>query len=360
MVHICLFPANPNANLTCRYTELRGTLALRREIVSYLRTRKGVEYDANTEVLVSNGAKQSLSQLVLSVVAPGDKVLIPAPFWLSYAAQVAIAGGEVVMLHTRIEDSHLLTPEDLEAALSNHPTARLLMLCNPSNPTGSVYNKAHLAQLAAVLDRHPHVLVLSDEIYERIIYDEEHVCFASVGGMRERTVVINGVSKSHGMTGFRVGYMAGPAPVIAACTRLQSQLTTSAGSVSQYAAEVAYRETDSRFFEDALAGFRERRGIVMKHMNELRGVGILCAEPKGAFYVFPQISSVFGKRSPSGRKIENSNDFVEYVLEEYLVALVAGDAFAAPSCVRISFASSDTARLELAMQRIKDAVVALA
>jgi aspartate/methionine/tyrosine aminotransferase len=289
-----------------------------------------------------------LMQCISAMCGPGDEVIIPAPHWVSYSAHCALAGATDVTIPTLPEDGFLLQPAALEAAIK--PSTRMLLLCNPSNPTGAVYPQAHLEALAEVLRKHPHVLIIADEIYERITYDTPHVAFGALDGMLERTVTINGFSKSYAMTGFRIGYLAAALPIVRACEKLQGQITSCASSVGQHAARVALRDVSEEFFDEAIAGFRVKRDYVLAKLAEIPG--ITCSKPEGAFYVFPVIEAYYGATSPSGTVMQNSNDVCVYILNDQGVALVAGVAFGDDRCLRISYATS--------MRILEDAMIRIA
>eukprot|EP01047_Picozoa_sp_COSAG01_P050636 COSAG01_NODE_5137_length_4461_cov_2.612016_5_plen_425_part_00 len=331
------------------YTAVAGSIELRQEVARYLSTQKGLSY-APEQVLVSSGAKQSLMQAITALCGPGDQVLVPAPYWVSYVEQCTLADATAVVMPTRPEDGFLIQPEALDAAIC--PATRLLILCNPSNPTGAVYPKEHLERLAAVLRKHPHVLVVADEIYERITFDTPHVAFGALDGMLHRTITINGFSKAFAMTGYRVGYMAAPLPIVKACSKLQGQLTSCASSIGQYAACAALREVPETFFSDAVTGFRAKRDFVLTELAQIPGV--TCAKPEGAFYVFPVISAYFGSTTPGGSVVSNSNEICVYILDEEQVALVPGLAFGDDNCLRICYATSMQI-LQTAMERVSRA-----
>jgi len=310
-------------------------LALRETICDYLRVSKGVSYTP-AQVICSNGAKQSLLQCMLALCGPGDEVVIPAPYWVSYTQMSGLCGAKPVVISTRPEDGFLLQPEDLEAALN--PSSRVFILCNPSNPTGAVHPLELLKKLAAVLARYPRVIVLADEIYEQITYDEPHVAFASIEGMYDRTVTINGFSKGQAMTGFRVGYIAASAEITAACNKVQSQNTSCPCSISQHAAIAALRDVPPSFQTEAIANFRAKRDFVLQRLNAMPHIS--CPTPQGAFYAFPTIAGLFGKRTPGGTTLHDSEGVCLYLLEDCHLALVPGEAFGDGSCLRISYAAS--------------------
>ena len=334
-----------------RYSPVAGYLSLRNAIVEKLKKENGLEYTA-TQISCANGAKQSVCNTILVLVNPGDEVIIPAPFWVSYPEMVKLAEGKPVIVSAGIEQDFKITPEQLEAAIT--PKTKALILCSPSNPTGSVYSREELAGLVAVLARHPQVMVIADEIYEHINYVGKHESTAQVPVMTERTIVVNGVSKAYAMTGWRIGFIAGPEWVVKACNKLQGQYTSGPSSVSQKAAEAAYTGTQEPV-EAMRQAFERRRDFIVKLAKEVPGLEVTV--PEGAFYLFPKCSSYFGK-SADGRTIENSDDLAMYLLEVGHVACVGGASFGAPECIRMSYATSDENIVE-AIRRIKEALAKL-
>lgn len=319
-----------------KYTAVTGSLALRSAICVDLARRKKTVYDPS-DIIVGNGAKQQVYQAVLALCRPGDEVIIQAPYWTSYPEIVKLSGATPVIVDTTAAENYLLTPEKLESAMNKR--TRMLIFCNPSNPTGAVHPSALMEKLAAVL-RKPefeHVWVCSDEIYERLVYDVEHVSFAALDGMKDRTVVINGFSKSHAMTGYRLGYMAAPKVVTAAVTTLQGQLTSCASSISQAAGVAALAVSDEEL-QGSIDLMKQKRDFVMDKLSKVPG--ITCPTPTGAFYVLPDISSVFGKKAPDETLINNNTDFCMYLLRKHKVALVTGAGFGSAETVRISYAAS--------------------
>ena len=337
-----------------RYTENAGMHELRAEICTYLRVAKGVSYEP-AQVLCSSGAKASLLQAMMALLEPGDEVLIPAPYWVSYPQIAALCGATPVLVQTRAEDGFCLLAADMEAAIS--PKTRALVLCNPSNPTGAVHPAPLLEKLAAVLRRHPQIVVIADEIYEQITYDEPHVAFASLPGMAERTVTINGFSKGAAMTGFRIGYLAAPKPIAAAANKIQSQNTSCPCSVSQHAALAALREVPPDYRRDAVASFRAKRDYVLSRLRAVPGLS--CPTPQGAFYLFPTFSAFYGRITPAGKLINNSEALCLYLLETCHLALVPGSAFGDDECLRISYATS-MEELATACDRISEGLAQLA
>ncbi|KAG6717367.1 hypothetical protein I3842_04G095400 [Carya illinoinensis] len=339
-----------------RYTPNAGTMELRQAICHKLKEENGISYTPD-QVLVSNGAKQSIHQALLAVCSPGDEVIIPAPFWVSYPEMARLADATPVILPTSLSENFLLDPKLLESKLTEK--SRLLILCSPSNPTGSVYPKRLLEEIAQVVAKHPRLLVLCDEIYEHIIYaPATHTSFASLPGMWERTLTVNGFSKAFAMTGWRLGYLAGPKHFVAACGKIQSQFTSGASSISQKAA-VAALGMGYAGGEDVsimVQAFRERRDFLVKSFGELEGVKM--SEPQGAFYLFLDFSLYYGTDAEGFGKIENSESLCRYLLDKGQVALVPGSTFGDDSCIRISYAASLTT-LEAAVERIKKAIISL-
>lgn len=334
-----------------RYSPVPGYPALKKVIVDKLKNENGLDYEPS-QIICSNGAKQSVCNAVLALVNPGDEVIIPAPYWVSYPQMVLLAEGTPVTVEATIEQDFKITPEQLEAAIT--PKTRALILCSPSNPTGSVYSAEELEALAAVLRRHENVIVLSDEIYEHINYVGRHASIASCEGMKERTVVINGVSKAYAMTGWRIGFIAAPEWIAKGCNKLQGQYTSGPCSVSQMAATAAFAG-DQTCVETMRQAFERRKNLIVRLAKEIPGLEV--NDPHGAFYLFPKCSSFFGKRD-GDRVINNSTDFALYLLEVAHVATVGGDAFGSPACFRMSYATSDENITE-AMRRIKEACARL-
>ena len=329
-----------------RYSPVPGYPELRKAIVGKLQKENDLEYGLN-EVLVSNGAKQCVCNAVMALVNNGDEVIVPAPYWVSYPQMVKLAGGTPVYVNAGFEQNFKMTPQQLEAAIT--PKTKMLILCSPSNPTGSVYSKEELQTLADVIRRHDDLYVLADEIYEHINYVGKHASIAQFDGMKERCIIVNGVSKAYAMTGWRIGYMAAPEWIIKGCNKLQGQYTSGPCSVSQKAAEAAYT-LDQGCVEDMRLAFERRRNLVVKLAKEIDGLEVNV--PEGAFYLFPKCSSFFGKRT-DGYVINNATDLAMYLLEVGHVATVSGDAFGDPECIRFSYATSDD-NLREAMKRIKE------
>nr|WP_302961681.1 pyridoxal phosphate-dependent aminotransferase [uncultured Prevotella sp.] len=335
-----------------RYSPVPGYIELRKAIVEKLKKENGLEYSTN-EILVSNGAKQSVCNTVMALVNDGEEVIIPAPYWVSYPQMVKLAGGEQVIVEAGFEQNFKMTPEQLEAAIT--PKTRMLILCSPSNPTGSVYSEEELRGLAEVIKRHEGLYVLADEIYEHINYVGKHSSIAHIEGMRERTIIVNGVSKAYAMTGWRIGFIAAPEWIVKGCNKLQGQYTSGPCSVSQKAAEAAYT-TSQECVETMRKAFERRRDLIVELAKDIPGLEV--NKPEGAFYLFPKCSSFFGK-SYNGKKIENSTDLAMFLLEVGHVATVGGDAFGDPYCFRMSYATSDD-NIREAMKRIKDTLALLA
>lgn len=335
-----------------RYSPVPGYPVLRQAIVDKLKRENGLDYEP-AQIVCSNGAKQSVCNAIMALVNAGDEVIIPAPYWVSYPEMVLLADGTPVFVEAGIEQDFKITPEQLEAAIT--PRTRLLILCSPSNPTGAVYSKDELEALAGVLRRHERVIVVSDEIYEHINYIGGHSSIAACEGMKERTVVVNGVSKAYAMTGWRIGFIAAPEWIAKACNKLQGQYTSGPCSVSQIAAAAAF-SGDQTCVEEMRKAFARRRDLIVGLTREIPGFEV--NEPQGAFYVFPKCSSYFGK-SDGTRVVKDSMDFAMYLLEVAHVATVGGDAFGAPGYFRMSYATSED-NIKEALRRIREAVARLA
>ena len=335
------------------YTPNAGIPELREAIAQKLRDENGLDVGAE-HVLCSNGAKQSVAQALLAVCRPGDEVVVPAPYWVSYPEMVRLAGAEPVALDAGADAGYKITARQLDAAITER--TRAVILNSPSNPTGAVYAPDELEALADVLRQHPGVLVVSDEIYEYVVFGARFVSFGALDGMAERTATVNGFSKGFAMTGWRLGYLAGPEWLVKAAAKVQSQLTSGPSAVTQYAAVPAY--TMSREpVETMVAAFRERRDAVLARLRAIDGVA--CPTPDGAFYLFPDVSALYGRRTPSGAEIGGSVDLCTYLLDAHDVALVPGEAFGSDAGVRISYAAGmDT--LMRACSRIEAGLAALA
>ena len=332
------------------YSPVPGYMDLRKAICKKLETENGLHY-APEQIVVSNGAKQSIANAVLALVNPGDEVIIPAPYWVSYPQMVRLAQGTPKYIEAGIENDFRITAAQLEAAIT--PKTRLLILCSPCNPTGSVYPESELESIAKVILSHEDLYVISDEIYEHLNYVGKHASIAAIPGMEERTILVNGVSKAYAMTGWRIGFIAAPLWIAKGCNMLQGQYTSGPCSVSQMAALAAWTG-DQACVETMRQAFQRRRDLIVRECRKIPGLEV--NEPQGAFYLFPKCSSYFGKKycGPQGTKvIENSTDFAMYLLEVGHVATVGGDAFGSPECFRMSYATSDENILE-ATRRIAD------
>lgn len=331
-----------------KYSPVSGYPALRNAISKKLKAENGLDYAAS-EIIVGTGGKQGVCNAIMALVNPGDEVIIPAPYWVSYPQMVKLAGGNPVIISAGIEQDFKITAAQLEASIT--PKTKMIILCSPSNPTGSVYTKAELDELAKVVISHEDVFVLSDEIYEHINYIGKHASIAACPNMKERTIICNGVSKAYAMTGWRLGWVAAPEWIVKGLNKLQGQYTSGTSSVSQMAALAAYEGTQ-QCVEDFRKTFQRRRDLIV---NLAKGIpGLEVNIPQGAFYLFPKCSSFFGK-SNGKYTINNSTDLAMYLLEEGHVATVGGDDFGSPDCFRMSYATSDD-NIKEALQRIKDAL----
>lgn len=329
-----------------RYSPVPGYADLREAIVEKLKIENGLDYTTG-EVLVSNGAKQSVCNTLMALVNDGDEVIIPAPYWVSYPQMVKLAGGTPVIVEAGFSQNFKMTPEQLEKAIT--PKTRMIILCSPSNPTGSVYSKEELAGLAEVIKGHEDLFILADEIYEHINYVGRHESIAQFPEMKERTIIVNGVSKAYAMTGWRIGYIAAPEWIVKGCNKLQGQYTSGPCSVSQKAAEFAYTASQE-CVEEMRQAFERRRDLIVKLAKDIPGLEVNV--PEGAFYLFPKCSSFYGK-TDGETVINSSSDLAMYLLEKGHVATVGGDAFGDPECFRMSYATSDENIVE-AMRRIKE------
>ena len=334
-----------------RYSPVPGYPGLRDAIVKKLKTENGLDYSP-AQILCSNGAKQSVCNAIMALVNAGDEVIIPAPYWVSYPQMVLLAEGTPVVVEAPIEQDFKITPQQLEAAIT--PKTRALVLCSPSNPTGSVYSKDELRALKDVLLRHERVIVIADERYEHINYVGEHASMAAFDDIKDRVVVINGVSKAYAMTGWRIGFIAAPEWIVKGCNKLQGQYTSGPCSVSQKAAEAAFNGSQ-QCVEDMRKAFERRKDLIVKLAKEIPGLEV--NNPQGAFYLFPKCSAFFGK-SCGGKTVNSSTDLALFILEDAHVATVAGDAFGSPECFRMSYATSDENIVE-AMRRIKESLAKL-
>lgn len=330
------------------YTPVPGYLSLRKAICEKLRRENGIEF-APEQIIVSNGAKQSLCNCILSLINPGDEVIIPTPAWVSYVEMVKLAEGVNVLVPAGVDQNFKITAAQLEAAIT--PKTRMVLLCSPSNPTGSVYSRDELRALAEVLARHPQVLILSDEIYEHINFTGTFASISEFEEVRDRTIIVNGVSKAYAMTGWRIGFIAAPLWVAKATTKLQGQYTSNPSSIAQKAAEAAYTGSQ-QCVEDMRVAFERRRNLICSLLAEIPGLKI--NHPEGAFYIFPEVSAYFGKKY-GDKTINDANDLAMYLLETGHVATVGGDAFCAPGYIRLSYATSDD-NIRKAVARIADAL----
>lgn len=334
-----------------RYSPVPGYPALRKAIVGKLKRENGLDF-TEAQISVSNGAKQAVCNAIMALVNPGDEVIVPAPFWVSYPEMVKLADGIPVIVSAGIEQNFKITGAQLEAAIT--PKTKMLILCSPSNPTGSVYTKAELADLAEVLAKHPDVFVVADEIYEHINYVGKHESIAQFPAVRDRVIIVNGVSKAYAMTGWRIGYLAAAEWIVKGCNKLQGQYTSGPCSVSQIASLEAY-EGSQAAVEDMRKAFQRRRDLIVALAKDIPGLEVNV--PEGAFYLFPKCSYYYGK-SYNGHTIENSDDLAMYLLTEAHVATVGGASFGAPECFRMSYATSDENIVE-AIRRIKEALTKL-
>lgn len=328
-----------------KYTPVPGYLDLRNAIVDKLKRDNHLTY-TNEQIVVSTGAKQSIANVVLSLINPGDEVIIPAPYWVSYSAITHLAEGKVVEIPTSIGNDFKITAEQLEKAIT--PKSRLFIFSSPCNPTGAVYTKSELEALAVVFRKYPSIIVLADEIYEYINFVGEHASIATLDGMYDRTVVVNGFSKGFAMTGWRLGYIAAPLWIAKACTKMQGQFTSGTCSIAQKAGVTALN-SDMQATRDMCTAYKKRRDIVYDLLKNIEGIKVNL--PTGAFYFFPDISSFFGK-SNGDISIKNSSDMSMYLLSDAKVSTVSGDAFGDDTCIRFSYATSEE-KLRMAMERIK-------
>lgn len=331
------------------YSPVPGYPALRNAIVAKLKKENNLDYKPE-QIVCSNGAKQSVCNVIMCVINKGDEVIVPAPYWVSYVEMVKLAEGTNVVVEAGIEQDFKITAAQLEACIT--PKTKALILCSPSNPTGSVYTKEELKALADVLAKYPNIIVIADEIYEHINYIGKHESIAQFDNIRDRVVIVNGVSKAYAMTGWRIGWIAAPQWIASACNKLQGQYTSGPCSVAQKAAEAAYTG-DQACIDTMRNAFERRKELIVKLAGEIPGMKV--SKPNGAFYLFPECDAYFGKKTPSGKVIENAGDLAMYLLEEGHVACVGGAAFGAPKCIRFSYATSDENLVE-AMKRVKDAL----
>jgi aspartate aminotransferase len=331
-----------------KYTPVPGYEDLRQAISNKFKRDNNLDYPIN-QIVVSTGAKQSIANVVLSMVNNGDEVIIPAPYWVSYIEIVKVSEGIPVAISAGIENDFKITGAQLESAITKK--TKMVIFSTPCNPTGSVYSKEELRDLADVLVRYPHIVVIADEIYEHINFGTKHESLAQFADIKEQVVTINGVSKAWAMTGWRLGYIGASKEIAAACSKIQGQFTSGTSSITQRAA-IAAMNADPIVLVDMIAAFKSRRTLVLDALNQIEGV--ITNVPGGAFYVFPDVSYFYGK-SYNGRTVNNGSDLALYILDEALVALVTGEAFGDPNCIRISYAASEETLIE-AMKRVKDAL----
>lgn len=330
------------------YTPVEGYLELKEAICKKFKRDNNLDYKPS-QIVVSTGAKQSLYNIAQVMLNDGDEVILPAPYWVSYFEIIKLSGGVPVEVPTSVESDFKITPEQLEAAIT--PKTKMMWFSSPCNPSGSVYNREELTALAKVLEKHPHVYVVSDEIYEHINFSGTFCSIGSIPGMLERTITVNGVAKAFAMTGWRIGYIGAPEFIAKACTKIQGQVTSGANSIAQRATITAV-EADPSVLNEMVTAFKNRRDLVVGLVKEIPGFKLNV--PEGAFYVFPDVSSFFGK-TLKGQLIKDATDFSMFLLAEANVATVTGDAFGNPNCIRFSYATSE-ALLTEAMRRIKEAV----
>ena len=333
------------------YSPGDGYMDLRKAIVAKFKNENNLDFTPQ-QIIVSNGAKHSLANVIVSIVDDDDEVIVPAPYWVTYAELVKLAGGINVIIDTTVENNFKITPAQLEAAITHKTKA--FVLCSPSNPTGSVYTKDELKAIADILAKHPNIIIISDEIYEHINFAGKHESIAQFENVRERVVVINGVSKCFAMTGYRIGYIGAPLWIAKACSKLQSQFTSGPCSVAQRAALKAL-SSDNSFHIEMNKVFKQRRDLVIQGLSEIPGIKY--SVPQGAFYLFPDVSAYFGK-TDGETVINNCNDVSLYLLAKAFVATVSGDAFGEPNCIRLSYAASDE-KLKKALTQMKEAFAKL-
>ena len=332
-----------------KYTPIDGYLELREAICEKFKRDNNLSYKPS-QIVVSTGAKQCLANVALAMLNPGDEVIFPAPYWVSYKEIAKMAGGVPIEVHTTIENNFKITPAQLETAIT--PKTKMVWFNTPCNPSGSIYSKSELEALAVVLRKHPHIFILSDEIYEYINFTNERVTsIAEIDGLYERTITVNGMSKAFAMTGWRIGYMGAPEWIAKACAKAQGQVTSGANAIAQRASIAALKAPKSKI-QYMVDEFKRRRDLVLQLLNEIEGFKLNI--PEGAFYVFPDISSFFGK-TLRGRIINNASDFSLYLLEEAMVATVTGEAFGDANCIRFSYAASEK-DLRKAIRRIKESL----
>jgi aspartate aminotransferase len=334
------------------YTPVVGYLDVREAVCTKLKRDNNLDY-LPENIIVSTGAKQSIANAVLALVDAGDEVIIPTPYWVTYSEIVRLAGGVVKFVNTTFENGYKITADELENAITEK--TKLFMFSSPCNPSGAVYTKNELTTLADVFKKHPQIMIMSDEIYEFINYDSAHESIAQFDFLKDRVIIINGLSKGYAMTGWRLGYLAAAAPIVKACEKLQGQFTSATCSITQRAAITALTGTHVPTME-MVKKFKERRQVVMNYLAEIPG--LIFNEPPGAFYVFPNVSAYFGKQTPAGELIDNADDLCMYFLNTANVSVVTGRAFGEPNCVRMSFANS-TANIIKGFDKIKKALADL-
>ncbi len=350
--HIKVAMKNAVDNNQSFYGPATGILELRKAVSEKFKRENNLDYSPD-QIIISAGAKNSLANVILALIDKDDEVIVPSPYWVTYVELVTLAQGKNVIIKGAFENDFKVTPEQIEAAIT--PKTKALLLCSPSNPTGSVYSKEELAAIAAVIEKHPNVFVITDEIYEHINFVGKHESIGQFDSIKDRCVIINGVSKAYAMTGYRIGYMAAPEWLAKAVAKLQGQLLTSPATMAQVAAITALND-DQSCVSDMLVAFKRRKELVYNLLKEMDGVEV--SNPEGAFYAFPRISSFFGK-SFNGTAINSSNDLALFLLYEGHIGTVPGEAFGDPDCIRISFATSDENLVE-AMARMKATLEKLA
>ena len=331
------------------YSPVDGYVDLKAAICEKFKRDNGLNYKPS-QVVVSTGAKQSIANVCMVLLNPGDEVLLPAPYWVSYSAIATLAESKSIIINSSIENDFKITPEQLEAAIT--PKTKLVMFNSPNNPSGTIYTESEYRGLGAVLKKYPNIYILSDEIYEHINYGTPHFSIASISELYDRTITVNGVAKAFAMTGWRIGYIGAPEWIAKACNKMQGQITSGANCIAQRASIAAVSAPSSKI-QFMVNEFKKRRGLILKLLSEIPGFKL--NEPQGAFYVFPNVSYYFGKKI-IGRTIENANDFALFILEEAHVATVTGEAFGNPECIRISYAASEN-DIRLAIKRIKKVLV---
>jgi len=334
------------------YTPVPGYLELREAVCTKLQRDNNLQYSPD-QIVVSTGAKQSIANAILAIVDQGDEVIIPTPFWVTYSEIVKLAGGTPVIVRTKIENDYKITPSELEANITNK--TKLFMFSSPCNPSGTVYNLNELKELATIFEKHPNVFILSDEIYEYINFIGAHHSIASFPNIKDRVILINGLSKGYAMTGWRVGYMAAPVLIAKACEKIQGQFTSATNSIAQRAAIVALTG-DMKPTALMIEAFKQRKAKVMELIKDIPN--LKCNNPAGAFYIFPEVQSFFGKKTKTGEIIQNADDLCMYLLNDAHVSTVTGRAFGEPNCIRISFANS-IENIEKGFKKISNALAEL-